>query len=111
MIRVSGRGDGGRVATSDETARTYPGVDAGAGRSPRAILGDDELPAVGIERGEGRLDGDLHLAGRGRFGAGGRVDRAVPQKEGARRATAPPIRWTVSSTDPATWTYRQATRS
>jgi hypothetical protein len=91
MIPRFGEGDGDRVATSGQTARAYHGVDAGAGRRPRTILGDDEFPTAGIERGDRRFDRDLHLAGRGRCGSGGRVDRAVPdQKEGAARRDSCP---------------------
>jgi hypothetical protein len=56
-------GDGDRAATSGQTARTYHGVDAGAGRGPRTTLGDDEFPTARIERGDRRFDRDLHLAG------------------------------------------------
>jgi hypothetical protein len=53
----------------------------GAGHGPRAVLGDDELPAGGIERSDRVVDGDLHLTGRGSCGSGGRVDRAVTDQE------------------------------
>ena len=81
------------------------GVDAGAGAGPPAVLGDDELPAAGVERGDRIVHGDLHLTGRGSGGAGGRVDRAVADQEQAPPGATPAaIRCTISSTDPATWT-------
>jgi hypothetical protein len=65
-----------------------------------------------IEHRDRSFDRDLDLTGRGRRGPRARVDRAVPdqQQSSARRDTGP-IRRTISSTDPAMWTYRQATRS
>jgi hypothetical protein len=73
--------DDDRAATSGEASRADDGVDAGAGHSARAVLGDDELPAGGVERSDRLVDGDLHLTGRGSCGSGGRVDRAVTDQE------------------------------
>jgi hypothetical protein len=41
-------------------------VDAAAGHLARTVLCDDDLPAVGFERGERGVDGNLHLTRRGR---------------------------------------------
>ena len=71
------------------------GVDAGARRGARALLGDDDLPAIGIERGDRVLDGDLHLI------AGGVV---ADQSSVPPGATPDAIRRTISSTEPATCT-------
>jgi hypothetical protein len=57
------------------------GVHAVGCDRPRTVLGDDQLPPAGIEGGGCGLDGDLHLAGRGRRLACGRVDRAMADDE------------------------------
>lgn len=67
---------------------------------------------MGIEGSDRGLHRDLLLAGGGRRGSRGRVDRAVPdQKQRSPRRDPAPIRRTISGTDPATWTYRGTTRS
>ena len=47
MVPRFREGDGDRLATSGQTARTYHGVDAGAGCGPRTILGDGSSTDVG----------------------------------------------------------------
>ena len=71
------------VATSGQASSAYHGVDAGAGYGPRTVLSNDRLPPASIERGERRVDRDLHLTGGGRCGPGDRIDRAVAdQRQG-----------------------------
>ena len=102
-----------RGATSGQASRTDDGVYAGARCGPAAVLGDVDLPPMVIERGKRRLDRDLYLTGRGSRGSRGlgRLGGARPATESRRGATAAPIRRTICSTDPGTWTYRQTTRS
>ncbi|MDT4926291.1 MAG: hypothetical protein QOG01_4004 [Pseudonocardiales bacterium] len=65
------------------------GVDASSGSGPRPVLGANQLPVAGVERGDCVVDGDLHLTGRGRRGPGCRVNRTVTNHEQrpARRDT------------------------
>jgi len=54
--------------------RAHDRVDAGAGRGPGTVLGDENLPLMRVEGGDSGVDGDLYLSSRGRRRAGGRVD-------------------------------------
>ncbi len=100
------------VAVSGQASSADHGVDAGACYGPRTVLSNDQLPSASIERGERRVDRDLHLTCGGRCGPGDRVDRAVAdQQQGPPGATPVAIRRAISCTEPATWTYRHVTRS
>jgi len=59
----------GQLQLSAPAARVDHRVDTCARDGAQTLLGDDQLPDAGIERGDRTLDGDLHLAGRGRGSA------------------------------------------
>ena len=88
------------------------GVDAAAGDLARTVLGDDDLPAVGLECRERDVDGDLNLTSRARRFPGHRVDGLVADQEqgpagrDARRQLSHHRRNRSGHVD-----YKQATRS
>jgi hypothetical protein len=58
-----------RGATSGESSRADHSTDAGTCDGARTVLGDDELPAAGIERSGRGVDGDLYLIARAKVAA------------------------------------------
>jgi hypothetical protein len=96
-----------------EADRADHRIDAGADRSPWPLLRNGDVRLVRVKSLDGLVDRHLHLARGGSWGTGRRVDGAVSDQEqrsaGCDALTELPR--TISTTDPATWTYRQLTRS